>query len=365
TNEPVSVVASAKILVSALPNVDTLSNAAIYSFFASQFNSTQLDNDDLKQIDGTGRNLRENGPNSMGFDMPKVECHNCHRKEHFARECRSPKDTRRNVAAEPQRRNVPIQTSTSNALVSQCYNTQVFSSSMFDCDEMFSSEIDESLPSSLINYRPRRAKNAVTKPHSPPRRNINCRPSLKPSTFPLKVTTVNVHMVNDVKGVQGNWMCDKKNIVLFTDTECIVLSPEFKLPDENQVLLRVPRENNMYNVDLKNIVPSGDLTCLLAKATLNEFNFCHRRLEHINFKTMNKLVKGKFNGKADEEFLVGYSVSSKAFRVFNNRTRIIQETLHINFLEKKPNVPGSGPTWLFDINTLTKSMNYQPVTAGN
>nr|GFB83688.1 ribonuclease H-like domain-containing protein [Tanacetum cinerariifolium] len=62
-------------------------------------------------------------------------------------------------------------------------------------------------------------------------------------------------------------MCDKKNNVLFTDTECLVLSPGFKLSDENQVLLRVPWENNMYNVDLKNIVPSGELTCLFAKAT--------------------------------------------------------------------------------------------------
>nr|GEV56098.1 copia protein [Tanacetum cinerariifolium] len=105
-------------------------------------------------------------------------------------------------------------------------------------------------------------------------------------------------------------MCDKKNIVLFTDTECIVLSPEFKLFDENQVLLRVPRENNMYNVDLKNIVPSGDLNCLFAKSTLDESNLWHRRLGHINFKTMNKLVKdplGKFDGKADEGFLVGHS----------------------------------------------------------
>nr|GEV83345.1 hypothetical protein [Tanacetum cinerariifolium] len=74
---------------------------------------------------------------------------------------------------------------------------------------------------------------------------------------------------------------------------------------------------------------------------------------------------GKFNGKVDEGFLVGYSVSSKAFRVFNNRTRIIQETLHVNFLENKPNITGSGPTWLFDIDSLTKTMNYQPVTAGN
>nr|GEU93756.1 putative ribonuclease H-like domain-containing protein [Tanacetum cinerariifolium] len=87
-------------------------------------------------------------------------------------------------------------------------------------------------------------------------------------------------------------MCDKKNNVLFTDTECIVLSSDFKLPDESHVLLKVPRENNMYNVDLKNIVPSEDLTCIFAKATLDESNLWHRRLGHINFKTMNKLVKG-------------------------------------------------------------------------
>nr|GFB76987.1 ribonuclease H-like domain-containing protein [Tanacetum cinerariifolium] len=65
-----------------------------------------------------GRNLEENVPTSMGFDMSKVECYNCHRKGHFARECRSPKDTKRNVAAKPQRRNVPVETSTSNELVS-------------------------------------------------------------------------------------------------------------------------------------------------------------------------------------------------------------------------------------------------------
>ncbi|GJS87376.1 putative ribonuclease H-like domain-containing protein [Tanacetum coccineum] len=87
-------------------------------------------------------------------------------------------------------------------------------------------------------------------------------------------------------------ICDKKNNVLFTDTECVVLSSDFKLLDESQVLLRVPRKHNMYNVDLKNIVPSGGLTCLFARATLDESNLWHRRLGHINFKTMNKLVKG-------------------------------------------------------------------------
>nr|GEV07614.1 ribonuclease H-like domain-containing protein [Tanacetum cinerariifolium] len=259
-------------------------------------------------------------------------------------------------------------------------------------------------------------------------------------------------------------MCDKKNNVLFTDTECVVLSFDFKLPDENHVLLRVLRENNMYNVELNNVVLSGYLTCLFAKATLDESNIWHRRFGHINFKTMNKLVKGNLvrglpskvfennhtcvdckkgkqhrasckskpissvshplqrlhmdlfgptfikslnkksycivvtddyrrfswvfflatkdekstilktfitgienqvNHKADEGFLVGYSINSKAFRVFNTRTRIVQETLHINFLENQPNVTGSGPKWLFDIDTLTQSMNYQPVVAGN
>nr|GEU80357.1 hypothetical protein [Tanacetum cinerariifolium] len=48
----------------------------------------------------------------------------------------------------------------------------------------------------------------------------------------------------------------------------------------------------MYNVDLKNVVPSGDLTCLFAKATIDESNLWHKRLGHINFKLRNKLVKG-------------------------------------------------------------------------
>nr|GFA86914.1 hypothetical protein [Tanacetum cinerariifolium] len=132
-----------KLSASTLPNVDSLSNAVIYSL--SQSSSPLLDNEDLKQIDAddleemdlkwqmamltmrarkflqkTGRNLGVNGPTSMGFDMAKVECYNCHRKGHFARECMSPKDSRRTGVAEPQRRNVPVETSTSNALVSQC-----------------------------------------------------------------------------------------------------------------------------------------------------------------------------------------------------------------------------------------------------
>nr|GFB86470.1 hypothetical protein [Tanacetum cinerariifolium] len=79
-----------------------------------------------KFLQKTRRNLGVNSPTSMGFDMAKMECYNCHRKCHFARECRSPKDSRRTAVAKPQRRSVLVETSTLNALVSQCDGTATF-----------------------------------------------------------------------------------------------------------------------------------------------------------------------------------------------------------------------------------------------
>ncbi|GKF24412.1 hypothetical protein Tco_0076734 [Tanacetum coccineum] len=79
--------------------------------------------------------------------------------------------------------------------------------------------------------------------------------------------------------------------------------------------------------------------------------------------TINHL--GKFDGKANKGFFIGYSNNSKAFRVLNSRTRIVEENMHVQFSENTPNIAGSGPNWLFDIDTLTKFMNYKPVVAGN
>ncbi|GJY19795.1 putative ribonuclease H-like domain-containing protein [Tanacetum coccineum] len=108
--------------------------------------------------------------------------------------------------------------------------------------------------------------------------------------------TGNIAHLSDFKDFDGGYggvlqMCDKKNYVLFTDSECLVLSPNFKLPDENQILLKIPRQDNMYSFDMKNIVPKDSLTCLVAKATSEESMLWHRRLGHINFKNINKLVK--------------------------------------------------------------------------
>nr|GEZ42123.1 ribonuclease H-like domain-containing protein [Tanacetum cinerariifolium] len=105
----------------------------------------------------------------------------------------------------------------------------------------------------------------------------------------------NVYFIKELKFnlLSISQMCDKKNSVLFIDTGCFVLSPDFKLTDESQVLLKVPRRNNKYSVDIKNIVQKEILTCLVAKATLDESMLWHRRLGHINFKNINKLVKDK------------------------------------------------------------------------
>ncbi|GJW65401.1 putative ribonuclease H-like domain-containing protein [Tanacetum coccineum] len=112
----------------------------------------------------------------------------------------------------------------------------------------------------------------------------------------LKTGKLDFKDVYFVKELQFNLfsvsqMCDKKNSVLFTNTGCFVLSLDFKLADESQVLLKVPRKKNIYNVDMKNIIPKESLTCLVAKATLDESMLWHRRLGHVNFKTINKLVK--------------------------------------------------------------------------
>nr|GFC17004.1 retrovirus-related Pol polyprotein from transposon TNT 1-94 [Tanacetum cinerariifolium] len=80
---------------------------------------------------------------------------------------------------------------------------------------------------------------------------------------------------------------------------------------------------------------------------------------------LNTLVHlGKFDGKSHDGFLVRYSLNSKAFRVYNLRTRTVEENLHIRFLEDKPSIACNEPKWLFDIDVLTKLMYYEPVVVG-
>nr|GEU46898.1 hypothetical protein [Tanacetum cinerariifolium] len=237
----------------------------------------------------------------------------------------------------------------------------------------------------------------------------------------------NISYLSDYEPFNRGYVSFGQGGCKITGKGTIKIGRDFKLFNDANVFLRTPRQHNMYSIDLNNIAPHKDLTCLVAKASVDECMLWHRRLGQLNFKTMNKLVrhnlvrglptkcfendhtctaslKGKqhkasfnksynktpyelFNGrtpvigflkpfgcyvmilntlyhlekfkaKGDEGYFIGYSMSSKAFRVFNKRT---EENLHVDFLENKAIEKGAGLNWLFDIDSLTNSMNYVPM----
>nr|GEU33959.1 ribonuclease H-like domain-containing protein [Tanacetum cinerariifolium] len=512
TNESVSAVTSVsatstKPLASILPNVDNLSDAVIYSFFASQSNSPQLDNDDLKQIDAddleemdlkwqmamltmrarrflqrTRRNLGANETTSIGFYMSKVECYNCHRRGHFAKKCRSLRDTRNK---DTQRRNVPVDTSTSNALVSQFngvgsydwsfqadeeqtnYALMAFTSSSLSssdnevalctkaCSKAYAtlqshydklhvdlrkSQFDvlsyktglESVEARLVVYKQNKnvfeediklyklgdGYHAVsllyTGTFRPPKPDLvfhdastvseiiptvfnvepkdeskgDLMPTQKapsfvqasehvktPKTFVklVKHLTQAKNLRKDIpqrikrefsvaRTPQQNRVAERNNRTLIKAPRTMLADSLLPIPFwveafntacyvQNRVLVTKPHNKTPYELLLGRTPSIGFMRPFGCPVTI--------------LNTLDPL--GKFDGKADEGFLVGYSVNSKAFRVFNSRTRIVQETLYINFLENQPNVAGSRPTWLFDIDTLTYAIRVNaastPVTA--
>ncbi|GJU64809.1 ribonuclease H-like domain-containing protein [Tanacetum coccineum] len=297
SNEAVNVAhrvttASTQVNTAYSTNIDNLSDAVICSFFASQPNSPQLAPEDLQQIHpddieevdlrwqmamltmrarrflkNTGRKLTVNGNETIGFDKSKVECYNCHKKGHFAKECRAPRN-QDNKNKQSSRRSVPVETSTFTSLVS-CdglggYDWSDQDQGMIDsgCSRHMTWNM-----SYLTNYKEIDG-GYVAFGGNPKGGKITGKCTIKIGNLDFE----NMYFVRELKFnlFSVSQMCDKKNSVLFNDTECIVLSPNFKLIDESQVLLRVPRKNNMYSVDLKNIVPKGGLTCLFAKATSDE-----------------------------------------------------------------------------------------------
>nr|GEZ94191.1 ribonuclease H-like domain-containing protein [Tanacetum cinerariifolium] len=87
-------------------------------------------------------------------------------------------------------------------------------------------------------------------------------------------------------------ICDQSHRVFFTKNECLVLFKDFPLPDPSMVILSIPRKHNLYTFNLNELSPKGHLTCLIAKPSQNKSTLWHRRLGHVNFRNINKLVKG-------------------------------------------------------------------------
>nr|GEV01227.1 hypothetical protein [Tanacetum cinerariifolium] len=590
-------------------------------------------------LKNTGRKFSLNGNETIGFDKSKMKCYNCHKKGHFARECRAPRsqDTKHQKST---RRTVPVETPASAALVSRDglggydwsdqaedgptnFALMAYSSTSSNSEvSMYSNYSSSYLENTIIlkeqNEQPlkdlRTSKiNAIT--YKTGLESVEARllvykknefvyeediKILKREIYLKEVAITELRRKLELAQKQKdklqlrveNFENLSKNISKLLECQIIdkcktgleynvvpppytrnILPPKPDLsglqefvnkpvvtvptvnkpvnyeeidrgyvafggnPKGGKITGRVPRKNNMYSVDLKNIVLKEGLTCLFTKAASDESKIWHRRLGHLNFKAMNKLVKGnlvrglpsklfknnqdcvacqkgkqhrascesktensvslplhllhmdlfgltfvkslikkmhclvvtndysrftwvfflaskdetsailktfiigienlvdhkvkvircdnrtefknremnhfcemkgiirqssvartpqqnkvverrlalsfmrpfecpvtilntkdhlgKFDGKADERLFVRYSMNSKAFRVLNNRTRIVEENLHIRFSKNTPNITGSGPNWIFDIDALTKSMNYKLVVTGN
>nr|GEV50675.1 hypothetical protein [Tanacetum cinerariifolium] len=243
------------------------------------------------------------------------------------------------------------------------------------------------------------------------------RPKQVTAGRPNPVSAYQPNTISAGDGILVSQICDQSHRVLFTENECLVLFKDFPLPDPSMVILSILKKHNLYTFSLNELALKGPLTCLIAKASQNESPLWHRRLGHVNFKNMNKLTEavatscyvlnrllvtkpyhktpyelltgdkpsisylkpfgchvtilntsdslGKFDKKSNEGYIVGYLISSKAYRVYNLVSRKIEETMNLNFLENKPFVAGSGQAWMFNIDYLTDSLNYSRVSSTN
>nr|GEX75399.1 hypothetical protein [Tanacetum cinerariifolium] len=139
-----------------------------------------------------------------------------------------------------------------------------------------------------------------------------------------------------------------------------------RTPQQNRV---AERRNRTLIEAAKTMLADSELPTIFWTEAVNTACYVQNRILVVkpHFKTPYELFRdqlGKFDGKAYEGIFVGYSTISKDFRVYNTRTRKVEENLYITFLENKPMITCGGPEWLFDIDALSKSMNYAPVPAG-
>nr|GEV41531.1 ribonuclease H-like domain-containing protein [Tanacetum cinerariifolium] len=326
-----------KLTAFTLSNVDSLSNA--------------IDVDDLEEMDlkwqmamltmrarrflqKTGRNLGANGPTFMGFDMNKVECYNFHRKGYFPRKCR--KLAQRPYASKDIHKQYALVNHSKSPLHKVTTATPLQSQSVLTTAARSVSAVKPTFSMT----QPKLASRVVSKSKSPLRRHLPRRPSSNPSNSPPRVTAAKASAFCGLKGSkrkfsvprtpQQNGIAERKNRTLIEAAKTLLADSLLPIPFlaeavntacyvQNRVLVSKPHNKTPYELlhgRLSSIGFMRPFGCLVT--ILNT-------LDHL----------GKFQGKVDEGFLVGFSVCS------------------------------FGPAWLFDIDSLTRIMNYHPVIAEN
>ncbi|GKB90432.1 ribonuclease H-like domain-containing protein, partial [Tanacetum coccineum] len=160
-------------------------------------------------------------------------------------------------------------------------------------------------------------------------------------------------------------ICDKQHKVLFTETECLVVSSDFKMLDENQILLKEVRSDNgteFKNRDMLEFCGNTGIKQEYSNARTPQQNGVSERMNRTLIEAARTMLAysllpttfwaeavstacyifNRFDGKSNEGFLVGYSLNSKAYKVYNLVTKRVEVNLHVNFLKEKPNVKGVG-----------------------
>nr|GEX39132.1 copia protein [Tanacetum cinerariifolium] len=356
----------------------------------SQLNSPQLDDEELQQIHtndlqemdlrwqmamltmrtmrllkNTGMKFFVNGNETIGFDKTKVECYNYHKKGHFARECRAPWN-HENKNRENTKRNVPVETLALTTLVSydglggydwsdqakegptnfalMAYSS-TSSNSEISTDSNCSSSFIENVKileeqnKQLLKYL--RASKISAIKYKTCLESVEARLLVyKENEFVYEEDTMLLKCLgynDDPPSYTRNFMPPKPDLSGLEEfDEPIVSEPTVKKlvveTSKAKASTDKPKGNPQQDLQDKGVIDSG----------------CSRHMTgNMSYLTDYEEIDGgyvsfggKFDGKADKGFFVRFS-------------------------ENTPNLEGSGPNWLFDIDALTKSMNYKPVVIGN
>nr|GEV18243.1 hypothetical protein [Tanacetum cinerariifolium] len=421
--------------------VASISQDTACAYIASQSSGSQIkfkdinqnDEDDMKEIDikwnmallsmradrfwkKTGKKISILGTDVAGFDKSKVECFNCHKMGHFARKCRAPRSQDRG-RRDNYRQGSKVEEQDPKALMAIDGDMSWIGLPEFKDDTV----TDYSRPSPAIERTSNDAQNrnpSVSKIEASPS-TISPKPFIKFVKANDSLTISNISYLSDYEPFDGGYVSFGQGGCKITGKGTIKTSKlefenvyfvndlkDFKLLDDAIMLLRTPRQHNMYFINLNNIVPHKDLTCLVAKASADECMLWHRRLGHLNFKTMNRFTWTFFLKTKDEtsgilrkfiteienlkdlkvkiiRVLVNKSQNKTPYELFNGRTPAIGFLkpfgCHVMILNTLENLGkfeakrdegyfigysmSSKAFKLFDIDSLTKSMNYVPVDA--